>query len=36
MIKGLDHIVIAVRDLGAALGAYETLLGRAPSWRAPA
>jgi catechol 2,3-dioxygenase-like lactoylglutathione lyase family enzyme len=36
MISGLDHLVIAVRDLGAAAGAYETLLGRAPSWRAPA
>ena len=36
MITGLDHVVVAVRDLGAAAGAYETLLGRAPSWRAPA
>jgi len=36
MIIGLDHIVIAVRDLGAAVRAYETVLGRAPSWRAEA
>ncbi len=35
MINGLDHVVIAVRDLGAGVGAYETLLGRGPSWRAP-
>ncbi len=35
MIQGIDHVVIAVRDLGAALGVYEKLLGRAPSWRAP-
>ena len=36
MIEGLDHVVIAVRDLGAGIGAYETLLGRSPSWRAEA
>jgi len=36
MIRALDHVVIAVRDLGAAVAAYETLLGRAPSWRAEA
>lgn len=34
MITGLDHVVIAVRDLGAGVAAYEALLGRAPSWRA--
>ncbi len=36
MIKGLDHVVVAVRDLDAGIGAYEALLGRAPSWRAEA
>ncbi len=36
MISGLDHVVIAVRDLGAGAAAYETLLGRAPSWRSEA
>jgi len=36
MITGLDHVVIAVRDLDAAVRAYEALLGRAPSWRAEA
>jgi catechol 2,3-dioxygenase-like lactoylglutathione lyase family enzyme len=36
MISGLDHVVIAVRDLEAGVTAYETLLGRAPSWRAGA
>lgn len=34
MITGLDHVVIAVRDLNAAVSAYETLLGRKASWRA--
>jgi catechol 2,3-dioxygenase-like lactoylglutathione lyase family enzyme len=36
MITGLDHVVIAVRDLDAGVCAYETLLGRAASSRAPA
>ena len=36
MITGLDHVVVAVHDLEAAVGAYRTLLGRAPSWRAEA
>jgi len=36
MITGLDHVVIAVRDLHAAVAAYATLLGRAASWRAEA
>lgn len=34
MIRGIDHVVIAVRDLDAAIGVYQRLLGRAPSWRA--
>jgi len=29
----LDHIVIAVRELGAATENYRRLLGRAPSWK---
>lgn len=29
MITGIDHVVIAVRDLAAGVSAYETLLGRA-------
>ena len=36
MITGLDHVVIGVRDLDAALRTYERLLGRAVSWRAEA
>ncbi len=36
MIIGLDHVVVAVRDLSAGIDAYQALLGRAPSWRAPA
>jgi len=36
MITGLDHVVIAVRDIAAGIAAYTTLLGRAPSWRAGA
>jgi catechol 2,3-dioxygenase-like lactoylglutathione lyase family enzyme len=36
MISRLDHVVVAVRDVEAALGTYQTLLGRAPSWRAEA
>lgn len=28
----LDHVVIAVRDLGAARESYTALLGRSPSW----
>jgi catechol 2,3-dioxygenase-like lactoylglutathione lyase family enzyme len=35
-ITGLDHVVIAVREIGAGVAAYEALLGRAPSWRAEA
>ena len=33
MITGLDHIVVLIEDIKAATLAYETLLGRAPSWR---
>ena len=29
----LDHVVIAVNDLEAATADYETIFGRAPSWR---
>ena len=36
MITGLDHVVIAVGDLAAGVGAYERVLGRAPSWMAEA
>ena len=28
MISGLDHVIVAVRDLAAGVAAYETLLGR--------
>jgi len=33
VLTRLDHIVIAVRDLAAATGVAERLLGRNPSWR---
>ena len=36
IIHGLDHVVVAVRDLDAAVAAYRALLGRAPAWRAGA
>ncbi len=36
IVAALDHVVIAVRDLDAAVAAYRTVLGRAPSWRAEA
>ena len=36
IIHGLDHVVVAVRDLDAAVAAYRALLGRAPAWRAEA
>jgi catechol 2,3-dioxygenase-like lactoylglutathione lyase family enzyme len=32
-IAGLDHVVVLVEDLNAAVKAYELLLGRSPSWR---
>lgn len=34
MITGLDHVVVLVRDLDAAIAFHRTLLGRDPSWRA--
>jgi catechol 2,3-dioxygenase-like lactoylglutathione lyase family enzyme len=33
MLTGLDHIVLAVRDLDRATDTYRKLLGREPSWR---
>lgn len=36
IVHGLDHVVVAVRDLDAAVAAYRALLGRAPAWRAEA
>lgn len=33
MITGLDHVVLLVRDIEAGIAGYQTLLGRAPSWR---
>jgi len=33
VITGLDHLVVLLEDLKAGSAAYETLLGRAPSWR---
>jgi catechol 2,3-dioxygenase-like lactoylglutathione lyase family enzyme len=33
VITGLDHIVVLLEDIKAGTVAYETLLGRAPSWR---
>lgn len=36
IIHALDHVVIAVRDLDAAVAIYRAVLGRAPSWRAEA
>ena len=36
ILHALDHVVVAVRDLDAAVAAYRTLLGRAPAWRADA
>lgn len=36
IVHALDHVVVAVRDLDAAVAAYQALLGRAPAWRAEA
>jgi catechol 2,3-dioxygenase-like lactoylglutathione lyase family enzyme len=36
ILHGLDHVVVAVRDLDAAVATYRTLIGRAPVWRAEA
>ncbi|WP_291684833.1 VOC family protein [Bradyrhizobium sp.] len=33
MITGLDHLVLLISDIKAGAKAYESLLGRAPSWR---
>ena len=33
MFKGVDHVVIAVKDLDAAVARYETIYGQAPSER---
>ncbi|QOZ46825.1 glyoxalase [Bradyrhizobium sp. CCBAU 53340] len=33
MITGLDHIVVLVKDIGAAKAVYQTLLARAPAWQ---
>jgi catechol 2,3-dioxygenase-like lactoylglutathione lyase family enzyme len=33
MLTVFDHVTIAVRDVGAAVAAYERLLGAPPSWR---
>lgn len=33
MITGLDHVVILTPDIEVGTRAYQTLLGRAPSWR---
>ncbi|MFC0241445.1 VOC family protein [Rhodopseudomonas telluris] len=33
MITAIDHLVVLVSDLPAAVAAYQTLLGRAPAWR---
>ena len=33
MITGLDHVVVLLGDIKAGSKAYQTLLGRAPSWR---
>ena len=33
MISGLDHVVVLIEDIKAGQAAYETLLGRLPSWQ---
>jgi catechol 2,3-dioxygenase-like lactoylglutathione lyase family enzyme len=33
VIGGLDHVVILVEEIGKGVDAYQTLLGRTPSWR---
>ena len=33
MISGLDHVVVLVEEIGKGAAAYQTLLGRTPSWR---
>ncbi|MGH6958065.1 MAG: VOC family protein [Caulobacteraceae bacterium] len=36
MFKGVDHVVVAVKDLEAAVGRYETIYGAPPSDRSEA
>ncbi|MBN9493012.1 VOC family protein [bacterium] len=36
MFKGVDHVVIAVKDLDAAIGRYESIYGTGPSDRSEA
>jgi catechol 2,3-dioxygenase-like lactoylglutathione lyase family enzyme len=36
IVHALDHVVVAVRELDAAVAVYRVLLGRAPAWRAEA
>jgi methylmalonyl-CoA epimerase len=36
MFKGVDHVVIAVKDLEAAIGRYESIYGAGPSDRSEA
>jgi catechol 2,3-dioxygenase-like lactoylglutathione lyase family enzyme len=33
MLTGVDHVTVAVREIDAAVDAYERLLGAPPSWR---
>jgi catechol 2,3-dioxygenase-like lactoylglutathione lyase family enzyme len=33
VISGLDHVVLLVEEIGKGAAAYQTLLGRTPSWR---
>jgi catechol 2,3-dioxygenase-like lactoylglutathione lyase family enzyme len=33
VIRGVDHLVVLIEDIAAGAKAYETLLGRSPSWR---
>lgn len=33
VISGLDHVVVLVEEIGKGAAAYQTLLGRTPSWR---
>lgn len=33
MLSSLDHVALAVQDLDVAVAQYQSLLGRAPSWR---
>src|SRR6185312_3118101 len=33
MISGFDHVAVLANEIEAATSAYQTLFGRAPSWR---